>query len=127
MATRKWLHVAFGVVILGLLSTSSAGAIWNAKRTTYFTFNRGVQIPGASLPAGTYVFELADANTLDLVRVMSRDRTKVYLTAFTRMVQRPNRGSLDPTIVFGETPAGAPPAIKVWFPQGELTGRQFIY
>ena len=54
MANRKWLHVAFGVVILGLLSTASTGAIWNARRTTYFTFNRAVQIPGASLAAGTY-------------------------------------------------------------------------
>ena len=49
MVNRKWLHLAFGVVILGLLSTASTGAIWNARRTTYFTFNRAVQIPGASL------------------------------------------------------------------------------
>ena len=127
MATRKWLHVAFGVVILGLVSTASTGAIWNAKRTTYFTFSRAVQIPGASLPAGTYIFELADQNTLDLVRVMSRDRSKVYLTAFTRFVHRSQHGPLESAIVFAETPAGTPPAINVWYPQDETTGRQFIY
>ncbi len=125
--TRKWLHVAFGVVILGLLSTASTGAIWNPNRTTYFTFNRTVQIPGATLPAGTYIFELADGNSRDLVRVMSRDRSKVYLTAFTRFVQRSPHGPLDSAIVFAETPAGTPPAIKVWYPEDEITGRQFIY
>jgi hypothetical protein len=128
MVNRKWLHVAFGVVILGLLSTASTGAIWNARRTTYFTFSRAVQIPGASLAAGTYLFELVDSNTsINVVRVMSKDRTKVYLTAFTHLVSRPNDGKLDATIVFSETPAGTPPAIKTWFPQEELTGRQFIY
>jgi hypothetical protein len=127
MATRKWLYAAFGVVILGLLSTASTGAIWNAKRTTYFTFNRSVQIPGATLPAGTYIFELADPNILDVVRVMSRDRSHVYMTAFTRFVQRSPRGPLDSAIVFAETPAGTPPAIKVWYPEDEMTGRQFVY
>ena len=127
MTTRRWLHVTFGIVILALLSTASTGAIWNAKRTTYFTFNRAVQIPGASLPAGTYIFELADQNRLDVVRVMSRDRSKVYLTAFTRFVQRSQHGPLGSAIVFAETPAGTPPAIKLWYPQDETIGRQFIY
>jgi hypothetical protein len=127
MTTRKWLHVAFGVVILGLLSTASTGAIWNAKRTTYFTFNRAVEIPGMSLPAGTYVFELADPNTLNLVRILSRDRHRVYLTAFTKFVARPNTGNMDSALAFGESSAGKPPAIKVWYPQDETTGRQFIY
>ena len=128
MLNRKWLHVFAGVVILGVLSTASAGAIWNAKRTTYFTFSKAVLIPGASLPAGTYVFERADSNSsVNLVRVFSKDRSKVYLTAFTHMVDRPAARNLEPAIVLGETSANHPPAIKAWYPQGERTGHQFIY
>jgi hypothetical protein len=127
MTNRKWLQLAFGVVILGLLSTASTGAIGNAKRTTYFTFTGAVQIPGVSLPAGTYVFELADENVLDMVRVWNKNRTKVYLTAFTRPVTRPKARKLDAGIVFGETRPGTPPSIKVWYAQDEQTGRQFIY
>ena len=67
------------------------------------------------------MFELADSNTsINVVRVMSKDRTKVYLTAFTHLVSRPNDGKLDATVVFSETPAGTPPAIKTWFPKRNL-------
>ena len=128
MRNRTWLHLALGIVLVGVLSSASTGAFWNAKRTTYFTFNRSVQIPGAALPAGTYIFELADPNgPLDVVRVLNKNRTHVYLTAFTRLVERPRAATLDPAIVFGESPAGTPPQIKIWYPQDERTGRQFIY
>ena len=128
MLNRKWLHVLAGVVMFGVLSTTSTGAIWDAKRTTYFTFSRAVQIPGATLPAGSYVFERADANgPIDLVRVLAKDRSKVYLTAFTHMVDRPRDRKLEATIVLGEASANRPPAIKVWYPEGECTGHEFIY
>jgi hypothetical protein len=126
MRNRKWLHVAFGVVLLGLLSTASTGAITPNRRTN-FTFSGAVRIPGAVLPAGTYSFELASENNLDLVRVLSKDRKTVYLTAFTVLVERQAKRNLDTKLVLGETPAGTPPPIKVWYPQDELTGRQFIY
>ena len=127
MTNRKWLHVAFGVALLGLLSTASTGASGIPNRTTNFTFSGAVRIPGAVLPAGTYTFELASENSLDLVRVTSKDRKKVYLTAFTVLVQRSDRRNLDTKLVLGESPAGTPPPIKVWYPQDERTGRQFIY
>ena len=128
MSNRNWIRVFIGVVFLGLLSTASAAAMWNANRTTYFTFNRSVQIPGATLPAGTYVFELADPNhSLDVVRVLSKDRKRVFLTAFTRPAERPRDKKLEAAIVFGETSPGIAPPIKVWYPQDERTGRQFIY
>ena len=126
MRNRKWLHVAFGVVLLGLLSTASTGAV-TPNRKTNFTFSGAVRIPGAVLPAGTYIFELASPYNLDLVRVLSKDRKKVYLTAFTLLVERPEKRKLDTKLVLGETPAGTPPPIKVWYPQDERTGRQFIY
>jgi len=126
MHARQLLHVVSGVVILGLLATASTGAI-NHRRTTYFTLSHAVQIPGVSLPAGIYVFETPSENTLNLVRVTSRDRSQVYLTAFTRIVERPAASRLDAVITFGETAANTPPRIDVWYPQGERAGRQFIY
>jgi hypothetical protein len=128
MFARKLLHGFSGVVILGLLATSSMGAIsTNLHRTTYFTFSKAVQLPGVSLPAGTYIFETPVANARDLVRVMARDRSQVYLTAFTRIVERPAGERLDPVITFAETSANTPPRINVWYPEGERAGRQFIY
>ena len=126
MYARKLLHVVSGVVILGLLATSSTGAI-NPHRTTYFTLSHAVQLPGVSLPAGTYIFETPSENTWNLVRVTSRDRSRVYLTAFTRIVERPAASRLDAVVTFGERAANTPPRIDVWYPQGDRAGRQFIY
>ena len=126
MFVRKVLHVVSGVLILGLLATASTGAI-NHRRTTYFTLSGAVQLPGVSLPAGTYIFETPSENTLNLGRVTSRDRSRVYLTAFTRIVERPAASRLDAAVTFGETAANTPPRIDAWFPQGERAGRQFIY
>lgn len=128
MSTRKLFHVFGGVVILGVLATMSTGAMPNAKRTTYFTFSKAIALPGVSLPAGTYVFELPDPDhSWDIVRVTSRDRKRVYLTAFTKLVERPAHGKLNAAIVFGEVSAANPPRVKAWYPQDDRTGRQFIY
>ena len=127
MFIRKMLHVACGAVILGVLATASTGAMGDSRRT-YFTFNQPVHLPGVSLPAGTYVFSLPEpASAWNLVRVTNREGTQVYLTALTRLIDRPADKKLDAVIVFGEASGNTPPPINVWYPQGDRTGRQFIY
>jgi hypothetical protein len=128
MFSRKTLHILCGVVLLGVLATSTTGAMPSAKRTTYFTFNKPVALPGVSLSAGTYIFELADPNQdMNLVRVLSRDRNKVYLTAFTQPVERPRSNKMDAAILLGEASPTNPPPIKAWYPHGERTGHLFNY
>ena len=128
MIARTVLHTVFGVALLGVLATSSIGAMPNARRTTYFTFSKAVQLPGVALPAGSYVFEVINPETsANMVRVASRDRSKVYLTQVTLRVERPWSRNMQPRLVLGETPAGQPPAVTSWFPDGETIGRAFIY
>ena len=128
MLARKIVHTLCGVVLLGVLATSSTGAM-TAGRTTYFTFSGAVEMPrGVALAAGTYIFEVANPDGgSDVVRVLSRDRKKTFLMGLTRSMYRPSSGTLDATINLGETAAGAPPKVKTWFPQGETRGREFIY
>ena len=110
------------------LRTSATGAMMDMRRTTYFTFNRSVQLPGVVLPAGTYIFEVLNPeSSADIVTVLSRDRKQVFLTKFTRTVYRPQQGKLDSTISLGETASGNPPAVKAWYPRFETRGREFIY
>ena len=93
MLVRKIVHTLCGVVLLGVLATSATGAMMDTRRTTYFTFSGTVQLPGVTLPAGTYVFEVVNPDSgSDVVSVMSRDRKKVYLMRFTRFVYRPQQG-----------------------------------
>lgn len=129
MFVRKALLTAFGIALLGVLATASIGAIGvNASRTTYFTFSGTVQLPGVALPRGTYIFEVANPDSRgDVVRVLSRDRSKVYLTRFTHLTRRPRTPDLKASLVLGEASATNPPQVREWYPEGETLGRQFIY
>jgi hypothetical protein len=125
---RRIAYASLGVVLLGLLATSTAGAMPNARRTTHFTFSRVVQLPGVFLPAGTYIFEVVNPDLGgDLVRVLSGDRSKVHLMQFTRAVHRPRMNGMKPTLTLGESSKGIPPPITAWYPLGESIGREFIY
>jgi hypothetical protein len=125
MFSRK-LIACVGVIIAALAVTSIGATTPN--RTTYFTFSAPVRLPNVTLPAGTYMFELAAPDSAtNLVRVSDRLRSKVYLTAFTRLVVRNDRGDLKSVIAFAETAKGTAPPIRAWYPDGERVGREFIY
>jgi hypothetical protein len=128
MFARQVRHTLCGIALLGVLATASTSAVVSPNRTTFFTFNGAVQLPGVVLPAGTYIFEVVNPYTsADVVRVQSRDRSKLYLLQITLKAERPRTRDMKPALVFGERPAGNPPTLKSWFPEGETTGRQFIY
>src|SRR3954465_5625029 len=98
---------------------------WNKK--TILTFSGPVQIPGATLPAGSYVFKLADiAGNRHVVQVFDKDEKKIYTT----MLAIPNdrlEPADDPVVFFSERSAGSPQAVKVWFYPGERIGNEFVY
>ena len=77
---------ALSVVTAAVLATMSgapASAITYDK-LAYLTFTERVQVPGATLDAGTYRFHLADPGTSrNVVQVLSRDGVIVYAMFFT--------------------------------------------
>ena len=126
MLSRKMLAAAFGAAFLAVTATSSLQAGTGWEKRNYLTFSRSVALPGVELPAGSYIFELAmPQSEQHIVRVMSRDRHQIYLTAFTNLVPRPR--DLKNPIMFGEAPRGAAPPIKTWYPLDGGDGREFIY
>ena len=74
MVYRKSVLIAGAVAIAALLTTVSSQARSPLTRPNYLTFNKSVALPGVTLAAGSYTFELGDPGTLDVVRVSSRDR-----------------------------------------------------
>ena len=113
----------FGALVLAAASTHA----WPLEnRLMYITFSRSVALPGVELNAGTYSFTMP-ANDTSLVRVSSKDGKKIYLTAFTYRIERPENLKPGQVITFGETPRGMAPQVDAWFPEGENSGRQFIY
>jgi hypothetical protein len=84
-------------IIIGLIITFAAFFELGAHadeldQTTILTFNQPIQIPGQVLPAGTYVFRLANSDSdRDLVQVFGSDQTHLYATfrQFQRSVRTP--------------------------------------
>jgi hypothetical protein len=95
---------------------------------TEFTFNRPVELPGVTLPPGTYVFRFVDATTgKKVMQVQAKDASnKTYGMFMTISAQRP-KASDDAELRFLETPAGQPTAVKTWWYPGNTIGREFIY
>jgi hypothetical protein len=112
-------------VVTGLLGVGAASG--SIPHTNYLTFSAPFALPGVSLPAGTYVFDVLATGSNNVVRVTSRDRSRTYLTAFTVTVQRPKVLPVSRQIVFDEVAAGVTPPVKTWFPIGQSIGHQFIY
>src|SRR5712664_2501397 len=108
-----------------LLAPSARADEWNKK--TILTFSGPVQIPGATLPTGTYVFKLADiAGNRHVVQVFDKDERKI----FTTMLAIPNERlepSDKPVILFSERASGSPQAVKVWYYPGDRIGNEFVY
>lgn len=123
---RSSLIVGVAIIILAALHPTPAQAdTWD--QLTYLTFSAPVEVPGTVLPAGTYTFKLADADdSRNVVRVLSRDGSRVYATFFTIRDERLTPTD-KPTVTFEETPAGTPEAIKAWFYPGDQVGHEFVY
>jgi LPXTG-motif cell wall-anchored protein len=96
-------------------------------KRTFFTFSAPVALPGLTLPAGQYLFRLADPNTsAKVVQVLNADGTKPYGLFFTVPAERLQPAST-PEVRFMETEAGTPAAIKTWWYPGQSIGYEFIY
>jgi hypothetical protein len=79
------------------------------------------------LPAGTYVFKLADTDAnRDIVQVFPEDQKHILATimAIPDYRQEPR----DKTVVtFEERASGSPEAVHSWFYPGDTDGVQFVY
>lgn len=112
------------VLALGMNGTATAQP---ADYRTYFTFSAPVTLPGVTLPAGRYLFRLADPNTSrKVINVLSDDGKRSLAMLHTIPNQRTTAPS-DAEIRFMETSANMPPPIKTWWYPGRATGYEFIY
>jgi hypothetical protein len=123
---NKTLWIGLTLSLLVLASPTSARAD-DLNKKSILTFSQPFEIPGKVLPAGTYVFEIADTlGDRHIVRIFNSDRSKVIATVMTIPDYR-----LTPTnetvIKFREVPAGSPEAVRAWFYPGRTLGEEFVY
>jgi hypothetical protein len=112
-------------VLCAAIVTAARADNWDKK--TIVTFSDAVEIPGQVLPAGTYVFKLANSvSDRHIVQIWNGDETQILATILAVPINR-----LDPpdeTIFeFDERPADSPMALHSWFYPGDNTGQEFVY
>ena len=116
--------ISAGMLAVALLPQAKADE-WNEK--TIFTFTGPVEIPGQVLPAGTYVFKLADsASDRNIVEVYNKKENHLYGT-FLAIPDYHLRPSGKTIITFEERAAGSPEAVRAWFYPGDNYGHEFVY
>jgi LPXTG-motif cell wall-anchored protein len=114
------------LVLLGAFTAATAAATPLDKRTT-FTFSAPFTVPGVTLPAGTYVFRLADdLRGRDIVQVLGAENGTAY--AMFHTLRTPRGTPVDkPELRFMETASDMPVAIKSWWYPAETQGYEFLY
>jgi len=114
--------ITLGALVFALVTQADQ---WNKK--TILTINETLQIPGATLTPGKYVFKLMDSPAnRHIVQVFNGDETQLITT----ILAIPNY-RLQPTgkteFGFWEMPQGSPPALRAWFYPGDNFGQEFAY
>jgi hypothetical protein len=98
---------------------------WDKK--TIVTFSESVETPGQVLPAGTYVFKLANTvSDRHIVQIWTEDETHILAT----IIAIPNYRlelSNRPVFEFDERPGNSPMALRSWFHPGDNSGQEFVY
>ena len=108
---------------------AQAGTI---NKRTFLTFRVPVQVPGATLPAGTYVFRIADPTIQTVSQVLDANERHVLAQFFfvrteVRTIHEINHASGRPVVRFHETPRGIAPPVKVLYYPTDPAGDVFLY
>ena len=126
MHFKKWLT---GVACAGALvaAVPAAAQVNVADKTTHVTFNTPVELPGLTLPPGTYTLRLQDHNVnRHIVQVYDRQGRKLGKDILAMAARRLERTE-DTVITFYEVPADVTPPVRYWYYPNDLVGEEFAY
>ena len=122
--------VGFAVLVAGLLVNAPAEANGAFKdRTTHLVLEHPVRVPGATLPAGHYLFTVDPSHRV--VWIHNEDDSHVYGPYFTRVYGRyytwPS-GRLERKIVVEPSAdANGIPTLRAWHGRFQLRGYELVY
>jgi hypothetical protein len=125
LSSHRICTFSLGALLLtGAVANARADA-WDKK--TYVTISQSIEVPGAVLPAGKYVFKLADSpSDRHIVQILNDRENHVYATNLAIPIERTTPP--DKTLItFYEVPGGAPPPVRAWFYPGQTSGQEFVW
>jgi hypothetical protein len=122
---NTFLRASSAVVVLTAGLAMAQGIV--PDRSTVVTISAPVSVPGVVLPAGEYLFRLADSQaSRNVVQIYDKDRTKIFATLLAIPAER-NEPTGEAVITFRESPANQAPALRYWYYAGEKSGQEFAY
>jgi len=120
-------YIIVGLIIAFALFFELAAHADESNLNTTMTFSEPIQVPGQVLPAGTYVFRLADpGGSQNVVQIFNSDRTVLYATLETVTAER-QQPTGDTAVTLAKQGPGKPDALLKWFYPGRNTGNEFVY
>jgi len=130
---KRFTSIAAAVFTAAFLTaaTTASAQDSNINQRTFLTFSGPVQMPGVTLPAGKYVFRLADTSLHNVMQVFDGDEKKIigqwFFIPKNRTSEEASAANGKPVVMFREMPEGMTPAIQFYFYPTDLTGKEFIY
>src|ERR1043165_2067073 len=120
------------ILLIAAAATHESAQGTTFDKRTIFTFSGAVQVPGATLPAGKYVFRVANPSSPSVLTVLDASERHVlgqffFVSSPNRTTEEQNRANGKPVLVFYETTAGVPPAIRIFYYPTDIAGRELIY
>jgi hypothetical protein len=123
------------VVAVVLLAASAVpvhaqGALTNKR--TFLTFSGPVEVPGATLPAGRYIFQITNIASQTVWQVLDANTRRLitqffYVETRDRTTQEQNAADNRPIVRFHEAPEGMPPAVSVMYYPSDARGYMLVY
>jgi hypothetical protein len=130
---KRFTSLAAAVFTAAFLTaaTTASAQDSNVNQRTFLTFSGPVQMPGVTLPAGKYVFRLADTSLHNVMQVFDADEKHIigqwFFIPANRTNEEQSQANGKPVVMFREMPEGFTPAIHYFFYPTDLTGKEFIY
>lgn len=130
---KRTLLISSLALLFTALFVPTAQARLDQYTTSHLTFSGPFQLPGMTLPGGTYTFRRVLPG---VIQVQSKDHMTLYGTFMTIPTLRPlGERTQKQEVVFGEAPQGEAPPLAVWFPFPEpawlalhrSVGYEFLY
>jgi hypothetical protein len=127
--SMKIIKTVLAVLTLTMVSAIFASGVhadqWDKKTT--LTFSQPVEIPGQILPAGTYMFKIADSpSDRHIVQIYNADGSQIIATVLAINDWR-IKPTGDTVVKFAERSGDNPEAVKAWFYPGDNFGQEFVY
>jgi LPXTG-motif cell wall-anchored protein len=125
---RIQISTALFAAVVGIVAVAPKAAADEWDKKTIITTTETLEVTGATLPPGTYVFKLVNMTDADRHTVIIQNERENQ--TFATILAIPNyrvvpKGKT--TLTFWETPAVQPKAIRAWFYPGDNFGQEFAY